>query len=159
MPRLTVVVPDRFISVDGEGLIDIEQDWSWVPSEVHAVQWDGTNGSVEFNNGQINESISDIGIWAQAIDKYNLEKTRLDEAETARLNAFDWTADLRTRRRERLFACDWVVTRATEAGTPVPAEWVTYRQALRDLPDTVPTSDHRAMCEDRNHASWPTIPS
>ena len=65
----------------------------------------------------------------------------------------------RTRRRERLFACDWVVTRATEAGTPVPAEWVTYRQALRDLPDTVPTSDHRAMCEDRNHASWPTIPS
>ena len=46
MPRLTIVVPDRFISVDGEGLIDVEQDWSWVPSEVHAVQWNGTNGSV-----------------------------------------------------------------------------------------------------------------
>ena len=83
MPRLTIVVPDRFISVDGEGLIDVEQDWSWVPSEVHAVQWNGTNGFVEFNNGQIDQSISDIGIWAQEIDKYNLEKTRLDESENA----------------------------------------------------------------------------
>jgi hypothetical protein len=33
----------------------------------------------------------------------------------------------------RLSASDWIVTRATERGEPVPAEWVAYRQALRDI--------------------------
>lgn len=36
--------------------------------------------------------------------------------------------------RNRLLAeCDWVAARALETATPVPAEWLTYRQALRDI--------------------------
>ncbi len=33
---------------------------------------------------------------------------------------------------------DIAVLRYTEAGLPVPAEWATYRQALRDITTTVP---------------------
>ncbi|PTT75173.1 hypothetical protein DBR42_29465 [Pelomonas sp. HMWF004] len=40
----------------------------------------------------------------------------------------------RAKRDELLAACDWVVTRAYERGQPVPADWATYRQALRDWP-------------------------
>lgn len=38
----------------------------------------------------------------------------------------------------RLQASDIAVLRYTEAGLPVPAEWVTYRQALRDITTTFP---------------------
>lgn len=43
---------------------------------------------------------------------------------------------LRDYRNIRLQASDLAVMRYTEAGLPVPAEWVTYRQALRDITTT-----------------------
>jgi len=37
--------------------------------------------------------------------------------------------------RDSLLAeCDWVIVMSLEAGRTIPAEWATYRQALRDLP-------------------------
>ena len=44
--------------------------------------------------------------------------------------------ELRVERDAMLKQTDWVVIRAQESGQPVPAEWVTYRQALRDLPNS-----------------------
>lgn len=44
--------------------------------------------------------------------------------------------ETRSVRRERdtlLWQSDWVVVRAYESGEPVPAEWLSYRQALRDI--------------------------
>lgn len=41
--------------------------------------------------------------------------------------------ELRTKRDSLLNECDWVVVKYIEAGLQVPHEWVTYRQALRDL--------------------------
>ena len=43
-----------------------------------------------------------------------------------------WAA-VRATRDERLAATDWVVLRAADQGTPVPPEWMAYRQALRDV--------------------------
>lgn len=40
---------------------------------------------------------------------------------------------VRAERNQRLAETDWVVSRALEAGESVPAEWVAYRQALRDV--------------------------
>lgn len=42
--------------------------------------------------------------------------------------------DARTERDRRLAACDWVVARAVDEGTPVPAAWSAYRAALRAIP-------------------------
>jgi len=44
------------------------------------------------------------------------------------------TENARAKRDRLLAQTDWVVTRATETSEPVPAEWATYRQALRDVP-------------------------
>jgi hypothetical protein len=57
--------------------------------------------------------------------------------------------DLRKERNKRLTDCDWVVTRATSTDTPVPDEWKTYMQALRDLPSNT---------EDPANPVWPVAP-
>lgn len=48
---------------------------------------------------------------------------------------------VRADRDALLAACDWVVTKALEAGTAVPSAWVTYRTSLRDFPGAVDLDD------------------
>jgi hypothetical protein len=57
---------------------------------------------------------------------------------------------LRRRRNAVLANCDWVVIRATSTDTPVPDEWKTYMQALRDIPSNT---------EDPANPVWPSIPT
>jgi len=56
---------------------------------------------------------------------------------------------VRASRDTLLAECDWVAIKAFETGTPVSAQWATYRQALRDMPaqDGFPWS-----------VEWPTNP-
>lgn len=42
--------------------------------------------------------------------------------------------NIRSERDLLLENSDWIVIRAIETGLEVPAEWLTYRQMLRDLP-------------------------
>ena len=67
---------------------------------------------------------------------------------TAAYDTEEWAA-LRAKRDELLAACDWVVVKAQEAGEDVPAAWVTYRTALRNLP---------AATSDPANPSWPSMP-
>lgn len=41
--------------------------------------------------------------------------------------------EAKAERYARLLACDWVVAKALEAKTDIPAEWQKYRQDLRDI--------------------------
>jgi hypothetical protein len=43
-------------------------------------------------------------------------------------------ATAKAKRDNLLSDSDWVVIKALEVGAPAPAEWLTYRQALRDIP-------------------------
>jgi hypothetical protein len=58
--------------------------------------------------------------------------------------------ELRQERDRRLQAVDWVAIRAFTTSTPVPEAWVTYMQALRDLP---------AATGDPKNPVWPVQPS
>ena len=55
------------------------------------------------------------------------------EAEVARLQEEQPKKEVRERRDRLLTESDWVTVRATERGDPVPTEWQTYRQSLRDI--------------------------
>ena len=52
--------------------------------------------------------------------------------------------------RDRLLnETDWIVTKAKETSTNIPAAWKTYRQALRDVPSQ----------SDPDNITWPSKPS
>ena len=57
---------------------------------------------------------------------------------------------IRSQRDADLSACDWVVTRAVEAGQAVPAAWLAYRSALRAVPQQQGFPDS---------VEWPAAPT
>lgn len=57
---------------------------------------------------------------------------------------------LRQERDKRLADADWVTLRAYSSGTDVPEEWMTYMQALRDLP---------SVTKDPTNPVWPEPPN
>lgn len=57
--------------------------------------------------------------------------------------------EVRSRRDRLLTKCDWVVTKAAETSVPVPAEWSTYRQLLRNITEA----------ESPDAVVWPTAPT
>jgi len=65
----------------------------------------------------------------------------------------------RAERDKRLAACDWVVTKALEAGESVPSAWVTYRTVLRDITthSNWPNLNYPDM--DGSGGDWPTEPN
>lgn len=65
------------------------------------------------------------------------------------IDAQPWK-ELRKERNKRLADCDWVATKAFTTNTPVPEEWKTYMQALRDLP---------ANTTDPENPVWPQAPT
>ncbi len=56
---------------------------------------------------------------------------------------------LRGERNEKLRQCDWTQMSDSPLSAPKKAEWASYRQALRDLPEE---------CEDPSNPIWPTQP-
>lgn len=82
----------------------------------------------------------------------DIEKPPKEEFEAKLQELIDaqpWK-ELREERNKRLSQCDWVATRAFTTNTPVPEEWKTYMQALRDLPATT---------EDPSSPVWPQEPT
>lgn len=73
----------------------------------------------------------------------------MTEEEVAARTAQEWNA-VRAKRNFLLDRTDRYVVRAVEAGEPVPAAWVAYRQALRDLPETQ---------TDPFNIVWPSAPT
>tara|TARA_B100002019_G_scaffold270079_1_gene263412 strand:- start:60 stop:488 length:429 start_codon:yes stop_codon:yes gene_type:complete len=141
--RLTIVPEDRLIGIDGIFYHDIQQDLSWIPSNVYAVQWSDSSGEIEYNDGTPNEIISDLGIYAQAQTDFNNEIQRISAAEEA---ARDYWEELRAKRNQLLADTDYLAL----VDTTLSADMRTYRQALRDLP---------ANTSDPVNPSWPTPPS
>jgi len=124
--NVCIVKEDKVVTIDGEG-INFDFD---LPSNVWAIQWNGTSGEIEFNDGTLNEPIADFSAYQYLVDAYNAEKLRLQTIEDNKLVGF---ADLRAIRNRLLKESDYTML-PDYTGTDT-SEWVTYRQALRDLPD------------------------
>ena len=90
-----------------------------------------------YRNGE--EQIS--GIWT--------EKWSVGTGVTATIDAAV-AYDVRVERNARLAKTDWLVTKSVDTGVSIGSSWTTYRQELRDLPNSsgFPHS-----------VTWPTEPS
>ena len=71
MTTLTIVKDDKFVAVDGEGLF---LDAVVLAANVHAVQFDGTNGEIEYNDGTPNEAITSISAYSTITDDHAAKK-------------------------------------------------------------------------------------
>ncbi len=145
--NLTIITADKTIGIGSTVISGIGTDMSWIPSDVHAVHWDGSTGQIEYNDGKSNVTMSEIGVYSQAETTFNNE---LKMRESPSPSSSDWDEDLRIRRNKKLTDCDW--TRIDDNGLSgsKKTEWATYRQALRDLP---------ANTSDSSDPTWPTEPS
>lgn len=79
--RVTIIPSDSFVAVDGEGYHGI--DLSFLPPEVHAVQWFHTEGEVEIKNpvnGKMlrNDPITSITEYQTALDRWAQAKQEND---------------------------------------------------------------------------------
>ena len=160
--KVTIIPEDKFISVGGTGYIGINTDWSYIPTGVHAVQWDGSSGEVEYNNGSPNVGITSLGVYEAAVTHHENERLRLVAqavADQATLDNKDWNRVFRHKRSIRLEDSDWTQGNDSPLSTSKKTEWATYRQTLRDLPATKDEATRKAMSKDENHSGWPTEPS
>ena len=78
MTTLTIVRQDSAVTVDGVGLGGI--DCTSLASNVHAIQFDGTNGEIEYNDGKVNEAITSISAYSTITDAHAAQVTANDTA-------------------------------------------------------------------------------
>ena len=149
--NLVIIPSDRIIGIGTTIISGIGTDLSWIPSDVHAVHWDGSSGEIEYNDGKANLDITYIGIYSQAETTFNNEIQRRKDLDDEYLNSstFLWMK-LRSERDNLLLSSDFTQLGDIGLSESKKTEWINYRQALRDLP---------ANTSDPANPNWPTKPS
>ena len=150
--KLIFIVSEKFIRLDDESFLNIKEDLSWVPSNVHAVIWNDTVGRVEYKNAP-SEVINELGIYEQALEIFDTEKQRrfreqLAEEELKEASR-DYWKEFRNERNRKLIECDWTQLSDSPITKQKKQEWAVYRQALRDLPENT---------NDPKNPEWPSTP-
>ena len=104
-------------------------------------------------NDETNEIIYSTDMHYFAADVDNLE-TMFESLYTAYITPIPFSADnLRLQRESLLNNSDWTVMSDSPLSNSKKAEWVTYRQALRDITTGIDTEE-KALA-----VTWPTAPN
>lgn len=145
--RITIISNDDGtvdVNLNGENIENVPT--TNLDSSIHAVQWYGDHGEVEYNDR--NEEITDFSKFDTIMADRQTEVDRLTQ-ETLD-NEPPKEEAIRTQRDEFLKSTDWIVIKHVDIGKPVPQEWSEYRQALRDITEQVGFPDN---------VDWPTEPT
>lgn len=158
--RLTIVPADRFISIDDEGIWIYNEDLSWIPENIHAVQWYDTWGEIEYKDHMpANEIINELGIFQQAIVTHENEKNIVEQLKKLEEEEYeknrDYLQELRNIRNQKLYESDWTQFTDSPLTEEEKESWRIYRQQLRDLPSII--EDPKSLVLDPNHSDWPVF--
>jgi hypothetical protein len=74
-----------------------------------------------------------------------------------------WSAQFKQTAYSMLLPSDWMIVRKTEDGTAIPADWTSYREAVRTtcalaISDMEATTDIDAFIASVNAVQWPVSP-
>lgn len=152
--KITIIPIDKYIRIDDNSLLEIKEDMTWIPTNIHALQWYDTFGEIEYNDGTPNEIIEELGIYEQALETFDAEKQRrlreqLAEEELIEASR-DYWEELRAQRDFLLSQSDWTQGNDSPLTLQQKEEWKIYRQALRDVPSNT---------IDPKRSVWPLPPS
>ena len=79
--KLTIIKDDSLVQVDGDN-----RNFSFtIDSNIHAIQWYGTEGNIEYNDGSPNLDITDISDYQYLVTAHAAEIVRADQEEIDRL--------------------------------------------------------------------------
>lgn len=71
--KLTIIPSDKTVYKDGG--FEKELLWSDTPTGIHALQWEGSSGWIEFTDDRANEAISELPQWAlNAVSAFEYSK-------------------------------------------------------------------------------------
>ena len=124
-----------------------------------AVQYSGGNHEIEFANGAPHQTVSGntgLSYFMSALEGWT-QQIAVDKAEAEALAAIPSWDDIRDLRDGLLTASDKIIAWSTETGNAVPADWVTYRQNLRDITTTYGApSGNTELVVMPSKPSWPS---
>jgi len=66
--KVTVIPVDKYVSIDGNGRANL--DLSRLPSDIHAIQWFGSSGWVEYTDARENRSLDSFDEFDWVIDAW-----------------------------------------------------------------------------------------
>lgn len=128
--RITIINNDNGtvdVMLNGENLQNVPT--TNLDSLIHAVQWYGDHGEIEYNDH--NEEITDFSQFDSILEERNEELNRIIQEQLDQ-EPTEEEKD-RFQRDELLKQTDWIVIKYVDLNEPTPEEWLEYRQALRDV--------------------------
>lgn len=142
--KLTIIPIDNAVYKDNLCYLDLDLTGCNIPSDVQALQWDGSSGWIEFTDSRENQPVTELPTWATACVAV------WDAIDYATKNPPPPTTEEMIARNEEkakklLADSDW--TQLPDVNLANQSEWDAYRQALRVIA-TSPTAD----------PVWPTEP-
>lgn len=145
--RVTIIPDDTLVMIDGELVEGV--DMSTMPSEIHAVQWYGDHGEIEFRDRRANAQFTDFDTrFGGVVSLFAARKIEIKRAQapnpysdwddalndwvenSTKKAAYDIAQQVLTHKRY-LISTDWYYARLQETGAPVPPEVVAERIAAR----------------------------
>ena len=147
--KLTVVPSDRLIMLDGVGFNMTE--WNFNDSHIHAIQWDGKRGEIEYEDDRANVVFTDQSTVEEYLSEWNdRNDNHVEGGFQQKLNdewfniPADLTQDLEDIKHDcilsikgetmqRLQSTDWYVMRLAEEGKAIPEDAAAYRKAVKTV--------------------------
>jgi hypothetical protein len=144
--RLTIVIADKSVGKDGEFYSDLDLPQCGIPTGIHALQWAGDVGFIEFEGHCKPEepitqlpdwALSCLALWQAAYDKAHLPEPAPTPDQITLQN--------KAKAESLLYDSDFAVL--PDVGLINKTDWEAYRVALRAIAIN-PTVD----------PVWPTRP-
>lgn len=146
--KLTIIPADGSVGEDGKFYLDLDLSSCGIPADVHALQWDGVAGWIEFKDPVPNQPITELPAWA------NCCMTKWTEANTPKPSESPTAEQNKAIAVSKLQATDW--TTIPDVSDPAKSnpylsnvqDFVTYRNAVRQY----------AINPIAGDINWPVLP-
>ena len=146
--KLTIIPSDGSVGEDGVFYSSLDLSSCNIPANIHALQWDGVAGWIEFKDPVPNEEITSLPVWA------NCCMTKWAEANTPVPPSPPAAQQNKANAVAKLQATDW--TTIPDVGDPTKSnpylsnvqDFVAYRNTVRQY----------AINPVAGNINWPTLP-
>ena len=146
--KLTIIPADGSVGENGKFYLGLDLSSCNIPVDVHALQWDGAAGEIEYNTPIPNEPITELPAWA------NCCMTKWTEANTPVPPQPPTAEQNKSTAAGKLQTTDW--TTIPDVGDPTKSnpylsnvqDFVTYRNSVRQYAINPVAGD----------INWPVLP-